>query len=79
MIKFTEGASKFHKHISFWGILLLGFLPYLEEHTDLIKAAIPEKYQPLAMVILSLVVAFLRFVKQEKLTNEVRAKHDSGN
>lgn len=63
----VEGASQFYKHWSFWGILVLGVLPLLEQHTDAISSVVPAEYQGYAQMVLAGVVAMLRFVKQSSI------------
>lgn len=67
----VKGANKWYRHQSTWGILLLGLLPFLEEHSTTIAAIIPDGAQPYVSLGLAVIVAVLRFVRQAKLTQDV--------
>lgn len=62
--RMVDGADQFYKHWSFWGILLLGVLPFIEANSDLISAVIPARYQPIGQLVLAALVAVARFVRQ---------------
>lgn len=64
-MKLTNDAKVFYKLYSFWGILALGALPFLEQYGAPIVSQIPAQYQPIASAVLALIVAVLRFVKQD--------------
>lgn len=63
-MQLTKDAKVFYKLYSFWGILALGALPFLEQYGAPIVSQIPQQYQPIASAVLALLVAVLRFVKQ---------------
>ena len=64
-MQLTKDAKVFYKLYSFWGILALGALPFLEQYGAPIVSQIPAQYQPIASAVLALIVAVLRFVKQD--------------
>lgn len=63
-MKLTNDAKIFYKLYSFWGIVVLGALPFLEQYGTPIISQIPPEYQPIASAALALIVAVLRFIKQ---------------
>ena len=65
-MKLTNDAKVFYKLYSFWGILALGALPFLEQYGAPIISQIPPDYQPIASAVLALIVAILRFIKQKE-------------
>ena len=73
-MKWVSGANQWYKHWSFWGILLLGILPFLEEHLYTITAVLPPHLQPFVNLFLAVIVAVLRFVKQSSIRKE--EEHD---
>ena len=62
----TNDAKIFYKLYSFWGIVALGALPFLEQYGAPIVSQIPPDYQPIASAVLALIVAILRFIKQKE-------------
>lgn len=62
----TSDAKVFYKLYSFWGIVALGALPFLEQYGAPIVSQIPPEYQPIASAVLALIVAILRFIKQKE-------------
>lgn len=62
----TNDAKVFYKLYSFWGIVALGALPFLEQYGAPIISQIPPDYQPIASAVLALIVAILRFIKQKE-------------
>lgn len=68
-MQMTKDAKVFYKLYSFWGILALGALPFLEQYGAPIISQIPQQYQPIASAVLALIVAVLRFVKQDDKMN----------
>lgn len=63
----VAGAKEFYKHYSFWGICLLGILPFLECHSTAIAALFPEPQRGTVALVLAAIVAVLRFIKQADL------------
>lgn len=69
-MKWVKGANQWYKHWSFWGILLLGILPFLEEHLYTITAVLPHQFQPAINLVLAIIIAVLRFVKQSSIKED---------
>lgn len=69
-MKWVTGANQWYKHWSFWGILLLGILPFLEEHLYTVTSVLPPHLQPFVNLALAIIVAILRFIKQSSITQE---------
>ena len=65
-MQLVKETKIFYKLYSFWGIVALGALPFLEQYGAPIISQIPQNYQPIASAVLALIVAILRFVKQGK-------------
>ena len=60
-------TRQFYKHWSFWGIALLGFLPFLEDNSYAILSVIPDRYRDWVQLGLAVLVAVLRFIKQNNI------------
>lgn len=69
-MKWVSGATQWYKHWSLWGILLLGVLPFLEEHIYTVSVVLPQNIQPYVNLFLAIIVAVLRFVKQSSIRRE---------
>lgn len=67
----VKGAQKWYRHMSVWGILLLGVLPFLDMHGVALVAMLPDEYKPFVSMAIAVVVAVLRFIKQTRLSQEV--------
>ena len=69
-MKWVQGSSQWYKHYSLWGILLLGVLPFLEEHVYTVSSVLPPGAQPYVNLGLAIVVAVLRFIRQSSIQRE---------
>lgn len=68
--EWVEGAGQFYKHWSFWGILLLGVLPFLENSGFVVVSVVPEDYRDWATLLIAVLVAVLRFIKQNNIDRD---------
>ena len=55
-MQLVKESKVFYKLYSFWGILALGALPFLEQYGAPIVSQIPAQYQPIASAVLALIV-----------------------
>ena len=69
-MQFVKEARFFYKTWSFWGILTLAILPFLEQYGGSIIEILPPNARPYFSILFGFVVILARFVKQSNIAEE---------